>query len=58
VSWGYRKQKKLAPGVNLNLSKRSIGVSFGRRGARVSANSRGDRCISLGFRGLFWRKRM
>jgi hypothetical protein len=58
MSWGYRKRIKLLPGVNLNISKRGVGVSGGKRGARVSTNTRGQRSLSLGLRGLFWRKKL
>ena len=58
MSWGFRKSIKLAPGVRLNVGKRSAGMSVGRRGARASANTRGRRGVSLGWRGLFWRKRI
>jgi hypothetical protein len=53
---GFRKSFKLAPGVRLNLGRRSAGVSVGPRGAKVSANTRGRRRASLSWRGAFWRK--
>jgi hypothetical protein len=56
VSLGFRKSFKLAPGLKLNLSRRSAGVSAGPRGAKLSANSRGERRASLSWRGAFWRK--
>ena len=55
---GFRKSFKLAPGLRLNVSKRGFGVSAGPRGAKLSANMRGQRRASLGRRGLFWRKRL
>jgi hypothetical protein len=58
VSWGFRKRVKLGPGVSLNIGKLSVGLSGGPRGARVSANSRGRRALSLSWKGLFWRKRL
>ena len=58
MSWGFRKRIKLAPGLTLNLGKRSAGLSLGRRGARVSANTRRQKGVSLSWRGLFWRKRL
>jgi hypothetical protein len=58
MSWGYRKRVKLLPGINLNIGRRGVGVSGGKRGARVSANSRGGRSLSLGLKGLFWRKKL
>lgn len=56
MGWGFRKSKKIGPGLRLNLSKRSIGISAGRRRARVSVNSRGRKSASLGWKGLFWRR--
>jgi hypothetical protein len=53
---GFRKSFKLAPGVRLNLSRRSAGLSAGPRGAKLSANTRGRRRASLSWRGAFWRK--
>jgi hypothetical protein len=41
VAWQYRRQKKLLPGVTLNLSKSGAGLSFGPRGAKVSVGPRG-----------------
>jgi hypothetical protein len=57
MSWGYRKCVKLLPWVNLNICRRGVGVSGGKR-VRVSANSRGTRSVSLGWKGLFWRKKL
>ena len=37
----FRKSKKLLPGVKLNISKNSVGLSVGVKGARVSVNSKG-----------------
>ena len=58
MAWGFRKSKQLVPGVRLNIGKRSAGLSFGGRGARVSVNSRGRRALSVSKLGLFWRKRL
>ena len=58
MPWGYRKSVRLAPGVRLNVGKRSGGISVGRRGARLSANTRGQRSLTLSLLGLFWRKRL
>jgi len=58
VAFGYRRSRKLAPGLRLNVSRRSVGLSAGRRGARVSANSRGEKGVWLSWKGLFWRKRI
>ena len=58
MSWGYRKRVKVLPGVSLNVGKRSVGVSGGRRGARLSGNSAGNRSISLSWKSVFWRKKL
>ena len=58
MSFGFRKSFRLAPGIRLNVGRRSAGISAGPRGAKLSANSRGRRAASLGWRGLSWRKRI
>jgi hypothetical protein len=58
VAFGFRKRKRIAPGLFLNLSKRGIGVSGGRRGASVSRSPAGKKQLSFGWKGLFWRKRI
>jgi hypothetical protein len=57
MSWGFRRSRRIAPGVRLNLSKRGFGVSVGPKHAKVSANSRG-RKASLSALGFFFRKRL
>ena len=54
----FRKSKKIAPGVRLNLSKRGAGLSAGVRGARVSANTQGETYVSGGRGGLYFRRRL
>jgi hypothetical protein len=58
MAFGFRKRKRIAPGFFLNLSKRGAGVSIGRRGATVSQSPTRRRQLSLGWKGLFWRKRL
>lgn len=58
MSIGFRKSFKLAPGVRVNLSRRSVGVSAGPRGAKVSANTRREKRASLGMFGFRWLKRL
>lgn len=36
----FRKSVKLAPGVKLNIGKKSVGVSFGNKYGGISMNSR------------------
>ena len=58
MSWGYRRSRRLAPGVRLNISKRGLGLSVGPRHAKLSANTRGRRSVYLSALGLFFRKRV
>lgn len=47
----FRKSFKIAPGVKLNINKKSIGVSAGVKGARVSVNSKGRVTKTVGIPG-------
>jgi hypothetical protein len=58
VGFGFRKRKRIGPGVFLNFSKRGAGLSLGRRGASVSRSAGGRKQVSLGWKGLFWRRRV
>ena len=58
MGFGFRKRKKIAPGLFANLSKTGVGFSVGRRGASVSQSAQGRKQVSLGWKGLFWRKRL
>ena len=58
MSWGYRRSKRLARGVRLNVGKRGVGVSVGPRHAKVSANTSGRRSLYLSLLGFFFRKRL
>jgi hypothetical protein len=42
MGWRFRRSFKIAPGLRVNLSRRSLGLSAGPRGAKVSANTRGE----------------
>ena len=46
-----RRSIKIAPGVRLNVGKKSVGLSFGTRGARYSINSSGRRTATIGIPG-------
>src|SRR4051812_39625076 len=50
-SFRFRRSVRIAPGVRLNVNKRSVGASFGPRGARYSINSDGRRTRSVGIPG-------
>lgn len=47
----FRKSVKIAPGVRLNIGKKSVGISAGVKGARVSVNSSGRVTKSVGIPG-------
>lgn len=51
MSLRFRRSMKLMPGVRLNFSKSSVGMSFGVPGARYSINSKGRRTLSTGIPG-------
>jgi hypothetical protein len=53
----FRKSLKVAPGVRLTASKRGLNLSGGPRGAKLSANTRRERRISLSLKGVRWVKR-
>jgi Protein of unknown function (DUF4236) len=42
MGWRFRRSVKIAPGLRLNIGKRSVGASVGPRGAKVSVNTRGE----------------
>jgi uncharacterized protein DUF4236 len=58
MSWGYRRSKRIARGVRLNVGKRGVGVSVGPRHAKLSANTSGGRSLYLSLLGFFFRKRV
>jgi uncharacterized protein DUF4236 len=58
MSWGYRRSRRIAPGVRLNLGKRGIGMSVGPRHAKISATTSGRRSLYFSLLGFFFRKRL
>lgn len=52
----FRRSVSLGKGVRLNVNKRSMGVSFGTRGMRYSANTsgRGTRSVGIPGTGLYY----
>lgn len=46
-----RKSIKIAPGIKMNLGKKSAGLSFGTKGLRYSINSSGRRTATVGIPG-------
>lgn len=51
MGFRFRKSVKIAPGVRLNIGKKSVGISAGVKGARVSVNSKGRVTKSVGLPG-------
>ena len=47
----FRKSIKLAPGVRLNLGKKSAGISFGGKGVRHTISTSGRRTTTVGIPG-------
>jgi hypothetical protein len=39
----FQRRIRIAPGVSLNLNKRSVSASFGRRGAHMTIGPKGQR---------------
>ena len=54
MAFRFRKSIRIAKGVRLNLGSKSVGVSAGVKGLRVSTNSRtGTRARELASRRVF-----
>lgn len=51
MGFRFRKSFKVAPGIKLNLGKKSAGVSFGGKGFRTSVSSSGRKTTSVGVPG-------
>ena len=47
----FRKSFKIAPGVKLNVGKKSSSVTFGGKGLHYTINSKGKRTASVGIPG-------
>jgi hypothetical protein len=51
----FQRRVRIAPGISLNLNKRSVSASFGRRGAHITIGPKGRRTtIGLPGTGLFY----
>lgn len=51
MGWRFRKSIKIGPGTRLNLGSKSWGISAGRRGARISSNTRTGSRVTVGIPG-------
>ena len=58
MGFRFRKSVKIAPGVRLNVGKKSASVSFGGKGVRHTISSTGRRTSSIGIpgSGLYYTK--
>lgn len=59
MSFRFRRRIKIAPGINLNLSKSGISTSAGPRGAKLNFGKRGKR-MSVGIpgTGIYYTKQL
>lgn len=51
MGFRFRKSIKIAPGIKFNINKKSVGMTFGTRGAHYTVNSKGTRTTSVGVPG-------
>ena len=51
MGFRFKKSIKIAPGIKLNLNKKSTGVTFGGKGFHYTVNSKGKRTASVGIPG-------
>lgn len=51
MGFGFRKSIKIAPGVRLNVGKKSVGLSAGVKGFRYNVNSKTGRRVSASIPG-------
>jgi len=47
----FRRSIKIAPGIRLNLNKKSAGLTIGPRGAKYTLNTRGQKRMTVGLPG-------
>ena len=47
----FRKSVKIAPGVKININKKSVSTTFGTKGASHTVNSKGKRTTTVGIPG-------
>lgn len=51
MGFRFKKSFKIAPGVKLNLNKKSAGITLGGKGAHYTVNTKGKRTSSVGIPG-------
>jgi len=47
----FRRSIRVMPGVKINLNKKSVGLTVGRRSMHYTVNSKGQRTTSVGLPG-------
>jgi len=60
MGWRFRRSIGIGPGTRLNIGSKSVGISTGRSGLRISTNSRTGTHGSVGIpgTGLSYRQRL
>lgn len=59
MAWNYRKRIKIAPGVNLNISKGGVSTSVGPKGAKITFGKNGTYMnTSIPGTGLYSRQKI
>lgn len=51
MGFRFHKSFKVAPGIRINVGKKSAGLSLGKKGARVSINTKGHKRATVGIPG-------
>lgn len=51
MGFRFRKSFKIAPGIKLNMNKKSTGITFGSKGVHYTMNSKGKNTFSAGVPG-------
>lgn len=50
MAWSFRRRKKIAPGVHLNISKSGVSTNIGKKGASVTLGPKGS-TLNIGIPG-------
>ena len=56
MAWSFRKRIKVAPGVNVNVSKSGVSTSVGPKGAKINVGPKGSKLYtSIPGTGIYYR---
>ena len=56
MAWSFRKRIKVAPGVNINVSKSGVSTSVGPKGAKINVGPKGTKLYtSIPGTGIYYR---